>query len=133
MTPQAQADYVNALLPRLSYEPLGRGPDVFDCWGLILHVVRDMTGAQPFDPMRHAQTPDAIGSIVRRGVERGGWDLCAPQTGAVAAFGGRHRCVHVGVCIADGVLDISKTGARHRSHAALARAGVRMEFAIWVG
>lgn len=129
MTPEARlADWYSIK----TYQPLGRGPDQFDCWGLVLDVLDRLGGPLPLDPMKAALRPAQMAEIFEAHYAPDDWRSCGPDTGAIAFFPRRACALHVGVCVAGGVLDISRAhGVRFRS---IEEVGMlKVEFARWAG
>jgi hypothetical protein len=113
------------------YERLGRGPSVFDCWGLVLSVRARLGRIPPIDPMAAARRPCEMVEIVAAAYRASDWvPGQAGRGGDIAMFPSMARCLHAGVWLAGGVLDISQTaGLRWRSVEQLAQ--VRMETWEW--
>ncbi len=129
MTPEPQlADWYSIKL----YEPLGRGPDRFDCWGLVLDVLSRLGEPVPLDPMQAALRPGDMKEIFAAHFDADHWRDSSPVTGAIAFFPRREAALHVGVCVAGGVLDICRAhGVRFRS---LEEVGMlKVDFAKWAG
>lgn len=117
------------------YENHGRGPDVFDCWGLVRDVLH-----------KHFSTPllDSYGLIhpdnkseMTRGYDREvkQFSSCNACSGAViAGFRGDHL-IHVGVCVTPlKVLHTSRSrGPSLDSLRSFTRQFTRVEFYKYVG
>lgn len=105
------AAYVDA-----QYAPLGRGPVLFDCWGLVLDVRRRLGLSVPVDPMVAAQTPHEMAGIIAAAYRSDQWRQSDAYDGAVIMFPAIARALHAGVCLADGIFDISaRSGLRWRA------------------
>lgn len=85
----------------------GRGPDAFDCWGLIWEVYRTRYGIElpqypNMDPAHHL----AVGKAIDAGTRAQEWEQVAtPFEGCVVAMSQRRIFHHVGLFLnADGGL-----------------------------
>lgn len=111
-----EAEIVNTMISRARYKPLGRGPRMFDCYGLVIEVARQLDMKIPYDPLVATSDKATLAVLIKRAEEEGSWKECSPETGAVAVFGRVAAGRHVGVCLAGGVLDIDSNGIRHRTY-----------------
>jgi cell wall-associated NlpC family hydrolase len=126
-----QADLVNRYLSA-RYQPLGRGPDVFDCWGLVLAVLRDLGCATPIDPMQYGSNPLEVRRLMAAHYQPSEWVRGDLEPGALVFFPLLERASHVGVWLADGLLDVGRqTGARFRQKERFCHE--RFEVARWAG
>lgn len=112
------------------YAPLGRGPVEFDCWGLVLAARKALGLKLPLDPMEAALTPGDMPAIVARNLAAGDWRPSPPADGAVVMFPSLARCLHAGVWVAGGVLDISQNAGLRWRPANRVRL-IRMEVIEW--
>jgi len=119
------------------YVPLGRGPEVFDCWGLVLWVLGALGRAVPVDPMQAARTPREMVALFERHYRDRDWRRVSvgpdisDLSGAVLFFPRLERAVHVAVLVNGLVLDCERrVGVRQRTIAQLA--GAKWEAATWV-
>lgn len=112
------------------YEPLGRGPDRFDCWGLVLEVCRRMGWALPPDPMRAGESPSEIKKIFGAHGHRKDWVFGPPSEGSVVFFPRLEVAFHAGIIIAGGLFDIPLR-AKPRFQPVNAWHLERLEFARW--
>lgn len=102
------------------YEDGARGPDKYDCWGLVRHVIYNHLGGRELPSWGHVRNtmPRLFTRAYKK--ESAGMEECVPQVGAIAAVFTGSLMTHVGVCIeVDGrvvVLEMNpKTGVRWRS------------------
>lgn len=94
-----------------AYAPGGRGPDAFDCWGLVRDARHELLG-RPLLPSHGAISPAdkrgltrACGEVVDQHLHE-----CLPRAGAIAAGWSGRVCVHVGLLIdVDGRLLVLET------------------------
>lgn len=111
---------------------LGRGPDVYDCYGLLMAGRAMMGLSVPVDPMAASGDPRGVAAIVARAYKPGEWRRCDLGDGCAVFFPSLEKAQHVGLGLSGGVLDISKTGGvRFRSAAQISE--TRAEFWQWVG
>lgn len=101
------------------YEDGARGPDRWDCWGLVRHVIHGHLGGRLLPSWGHVRNtmPRTFTRAYR--VESAALEECKPEVGAIAAVFTGSLMTHVGVCIdVDGrlvVLEMNpKTGVRWR-------------------
>lgn len=87
-----------------TYERGARGPDSYDCWGMVCEVARRMGWAVPYDPLEHAENPRELLAIFRTQVRAEDWKLTDRHDGAVAFFGKFEAARHAGIVINGGVL-----------------------------
>ena len=96
-------DVINAMLAT-EYERGARGPDAWDCWGLVCEVCRLKNWPAPYDPLAHSDDPRGLLTIFRQHVLAEDWKLTDCQDGAVAFFGKFAAARHAGIVINGGVL-----------------------------
>lgn len=125
-----EAECVNSLC-HITHSPLGRGPDTFDCWGLVCEVCKRMGWAVPFDPVEASLTPEGVGDIFGAHYDASQWVDEGPVSGAVVFFGGPDRAYHAGIMIAGGMLEISAN--RGLRHLPVSRITSRVEYRTWRG
>lgn len=102
------------------YEDGARGPDRWDCWGLVRHVIHAHLGGRELPSWGHVR--NTMPRLFTRAykAEAASMEECRPEVGAIAAVFRGAIMVHVGVCVEiDGrvvVLEMNpKTGVRWRS------------------
>ncbi|MCB5411323.1 C40 family peptidase [Pseudogemmobacter faecipullorum] len=81
----------------------GRGPDAYDCWGLLRRIYADQLGVDlPCYGEISAKDLARIAREMEAGKDRDGWQECGPEPLAVVLMrsgrGGR-RVVHVGAMV----------------------------------
>lgn len=113
----------------------GRGPVAYDCWGLVIEVLRIAGHPIPGYWIAHDQARAA--KIMEEQVALSSWSLVSgsPEPFDVAAMS-RNRVVHhVGIVTPFGILTTTKElGAVHESEAKLRQQGhQRLEYYRWVG
>ena len=109
-------EWINGYLVK-QYQDGGRGPNDYDCWGLVRHVRHFELGFSllpGYGSLRNTSPRDFTRAYR---TERRGLRECAPEHGAIAAVLIGEICVHVAVVIeCDGrhhILEINPTrGAR---------------------
>ncbi|MBR9807454.1 MAG: hypothetical protein GYB49_09555 [Alphaproteobacteria bacterium] len=122
-------EVINAMLAT-SYERGGRGPDTWDCWGLVCEVSRLMDWPVPYDPLAHSEDVREMLRIFREHVLDEDWKLTDRQDGAVAFFGKFEAARHAGIVINSGVLHTREdTGPQWIAPEDLG--GYRIEYALW--
>ena len=92
------------------YRDGGRGPDEYDCWGLVRevrHVHLGFALLPEWGDVRHTQPARFTRAYEQ---EAANMEVCAPEHGAIAAcFRGR-ICVHVALVVhLEGRLDVIET------------------------
>lgn len=106
----------------------GRGPDGYDCWGLVA-VVRERLG-QPVPDWSEVIYPDAkqAGAILAAKAETPDWLAVAEMApGDIIALSTHRRVHHVGIASPWGVLHAARGyGAVHQEPADLRRTGYRL-------
>jgi cell wall-associated NlpC family hydrolase len=120
----------------------GRGPEGFDCWGLVLEARRRAGLPAPAD----IATPEggrvlredlaAVPPVIEAEVASGRWrQVLAPTAGDVVALSRHLRLHHVGVWTPVGILHtLPKRGAHLERLMRLQRAGYgRIEYYRWAG
>ncbi|WP_375058425.1 hypothetical protein [Zobellella sp. DQSA1] len=82
------------------YRDGGRGPWVYDCWGLVRAGRHELYGL-PLLPSYGAIDPDDKPGLTRaaRAVMRAGFRPVAPAPGAIATCWRGRLCLHVGLVI----------------------------------
>lgn len=102
------------------YEDGARGPDRFDCWGLVRHVLHAHLGGRLMPSWGHVR--NTMPRLFTRAyqAEATTMEECAPCVGAIAAVFRGAIVAHVGVVVEIGgqlrVLEMNpKTGVRHLS------------------
>ena len=55
------------------YQPLGRGPEVFDCWGLVLHILEGLGLPVPLDPREAASNAREMLAIFGKHYREADW------------------------------------------------------------
>lgn len=107
---------IAALIGR-PYAPGARGPDAFDCWGLVVHVLASGFAVAAPDVARTDCGLRAARRLFDEHAGNAGWlPTPVPSPGAVALMGTAGRPAHAGIAIADG----ARLGVLH----ALEREGV---------
>jgi cell wall-associated NlpC family hydrolase len=87
-------------LPGHPYRRGGRGPEAFDCWGLVLEVRRRLALALPPDIASGALTRDQIVELFHA-TRPEGWRRIEPALGAIVLA---EDAAHAGVLVANRVL-----------------------------
>lgn len=99
---------------RTRYVRGGRGPDEYDCWGLVRDARVELFGRVPLPMLVDAQ-PGDLRSITRAHHDvtaLHGFRECRPRLGAIAEGWMASLCVHVGLVVqVDGELRILETDA----------------------
>ncbi|QXE85964.1 hypothetical protein KP003_16615 [Geomonas nitrogeniifigens] len=81
------------------YEDGARGPERFDCWGLVRAIRHEVYGLpllSSFGHVRHTMPKEFTKACLE---VSSGLTRCEPETGAVAAVFRGHVCVHVAVVV----------------------------------
>lgn len=84
------------------FEDHGRGPDAFDCWGLVKHVLEThlgLFGLPDFSAQYHSTRDSAIPALFD-GEQRHWPAVDEPQIGDVVVMRTSGRLWHVGVVVA---------------------------------
>lgn len=123
-----EAECVNGLATAF-HAPLGRGPQAFDCWGLVCETCRRMGWPVPFDPMEASGRPEGVQAIFEQHFQSGQWRDSGAVSGAVAFFGEPARAYHAGIVIAGGVLEMSAN--RGLRHTPVHRVPKNVEYRTW--
>lgn len=103
------------------------GPDAYDCWGLVVHCLREHFGVVVG---RHAGVVSgdhrAMQGAIDREVIAGLWPVTAAQEGSVVLMSRRRVFHHIGLFVAGGVLH-ARDGADicHESIVNIQRSGVQ--------
>lgn len=97
----------------LPYREGARGPDAYDCWGIVAEVLRAARGWSLPDWYQSAPGPQAASRAISAAVEgevAGGRSVRvdAPEDYDIAVVGSGTRPHHVGVYIHGGVLHASR-------------------------
>lgn len=100
------------------YEDGARGPDRYDCWGLVRHVLHAHLGGRLMPSWGHVR--NTMPRLFTRAyqAEAASMDECGPCVGAIAAVFRGAIVAHVGIVFELGghlrVLEMNpKTGVRH--------------------
>ena len=125
-----EAECVNSLAG-ITHAPLGRGPDAFDCWGLVCEVCKRMDWPVPFDPVEASECPQGVSDIFATHYKAGQWVDEGPVSGAVVFFGSPDSAYHAGIIIAGAMLEISSN--RGLRHLPVSRIHSKVEFRTWLG
>lgn len=96
-----------------TYQDGGRGPRVFDCYGLVRAVRHDLFGL-PLLPSHGAISPDDKAQMTATcEAERQRLTQGNPAPAAIATCWRGQLCVHVGVCVElNGRLGVLETGRK---------------------
>jgi len=88
----------------LPYEPGGRGPDKYDCWGLVRHVYRnEFCMDLPDLPGIVFTSAKSQTRVIEAGIDQEWVSILKPFDGCGVAMGQKEYMHHVGVYIdADG-------------------------------
>lgn len=90
----------------------GRGPEEYDCWGLVRDARVELFG-RPLLPLLSDARPGELRSITRATdhvIGLHGFVQCSPRPGAIATAWQASLCVHVGlVVLVDGQLRVLET------------------------
>lgn len=93
------------------YAPGGRGPDAFDCWGMVRDARYELFGRTllpsygAINPQNKRALTRACGAVVVQHLQE-----CSPRVGAIAAGWAGRICVHVGLLVdIDGQLAVLET------------------------
>ena len=107
------------------YRRGARGPDAYDCWGLVLAVL----GARPELARYTLEDRDAIDAHLCRELAAGAWRAAwPPAEGDLVLMGTRERLRHAGVATAAGILHTTpRTGVVIDSLGHLAQLYARLE------
>lgn len=99
-------DWINHYL-RTGYLDGARGPDHYDCWGLVRearHLHCGQALLPSFGDVRNTRPREFTQAYTR---ESAGMEACAPEHGAIAAVMHGKVCVHVALVVeCDGTLRI---------------------------
>ncbi len=90
----------------------GRGPDAFDCWGLVRHARHHMLGKPLMPEYGLVPADDKAGLTEAVAVESSAFTTCKPIPGAIATAWERRLCTHVGLVLSvDGRPMVLETNA----------------------
>lgn len=114
-----------------------RGPEKFDCWGVVLHVLERLGVEQlPDFVVEESDAPDSqVCVLIEQQIETGSWQrIDDPQPGDVVAMSSHRRIHHVGVVTPFGILNTTKAmGAILTKESRLRTMGYRrIEYYRWV-
>lgn len=125
----------------LPYREGARGPDEYDCYGLVAAVFRAVRGVELpdwYQPTPGQQGASRAISAALAGEVDGGrsvrvnWPDDLPEEWDIAIVGSADRPHHVGVCVAGGVLHASKAfGSAWHSLSRFLTFYPRTEFYRW--
>lgn len=91
------------------YLPGGRGPQNYDCWGLVCAACAACGLPMPPDPGVGARGPTGARALFDQHLDRGGWQvLDGPADGAVAFVPRFETAVHAGIVLQGRVLHTSR-------------------------
>ena len=79
------------------YEDGARGPDKFDCWGLVRHVLHNELGGRLMPSWGHVRNTMPRLFTKAYQAEAGGMLECEPCHGAIAAVFRGALMIHVGI------------------------------------
>ena len=93
-----------------TYEHNGRGPDVFDCWGLLRAVYHERTGIALPEWTIDNPARANVSRIITSHRDKGhAMEVSQPQDLDIVMVAKASKCFHVGLYIAGGVLHSSKS------------------------
>ncbi len=113
-----------------------RGPDAYDCWGLVSACLKSLDLPVPPDLMAPTDTEDDTTQTIEQEIASERWvRVNAPKPGDVAAMSSHTRIHHLGLVTPWGVLHTSyRSGAILSSGVQLRAMGYRrMEYYRWAG
>lgn len=99
------------------YEDGARGPEMFDCWGLVRDARHRHLGKRLLPSWGHVRNTEPKEFTRAYRAEAQHMEVCRPEPGAIAAVMRGHLCVHVALVVEAGgrlkALEINPTrGAR---------------------
>lgn len=99
------------------YEDGARGPEKFDCWGLVRDARHKHQGRRLLPSWGHVRNTEPKEFTRAYRAESDHMQVCDPEPGAIAAVMRGHICIHVALVVDSGgrlkVLEINPTrGAR---------------------
>ncbi|MNJ22611.1 hypothetical protein D3C77_169840 [compost metagenome] len=91
-------EWINSYLS-CRYEDGARGPERFDCWGLVRDARHRHLGKRLLPSWGHVRNtdPKEFTRAYREGAQH--MEACPPESGAVAAVMRGHICVHVALVV----------------------------------
>lgn len=84
---------------RCTYEDGARGPDKFDCWGLVREVRHKWLGCRLLPSFGHVRNTMPREFTKAYELESATMRECPPEVGAIAAVFRGRICVHVAVIV----------------------------------
>lgn len=98
---------------RAPYADGGRGPEAYDCWGLVREVRHKHCGARLLPEWGGIPARDIRNLSKAYEAERAAMERCDPEPGAIAAVMRGPFCYHVAVVVElEGALWVLETGSR---------------------
>lgn len=91
-------EWVNRYL-KARYVDGGRGPDVFDCWGLVRQARWEHCAMRLLPEFGSLRNTDPRAFTKAYSDEACGMQLCEPEHGAIAAVMHGRICVHVALVV----------------------------------
>lgn len=118
----------------IPFEWGGRGPDTYDCWGLVEEALRRLGRTLPVTYMELDQASASARMVDE--VASGRWERAqVPDVGDVAVLSTNRVIHHVGLLLPDGVLHTTeRRGAVIQRELLLRAVGYqRVEYYRWAG
>lgn len=91
------AQYIN-----LPHRKCGKGPDAFDCLGLVQHVAR-LHYPKVYAPFPKVEPDNMLEAVRLLNRDRSEWRQCVPKDGAIVLMARNRFYTHIGIAIRDGV------------------------------
>lgn len=100
----------------LPWAPNGRGPDSFDCWGLVMAVFQEVRGIElpdwQIDPYTYTGAMKTLNEAVSKTiVDHNAYFVSAPRDFDIAVLVRKKTCFHVGVWYGGGIMHIRGKGS----------------------
>ncbi len=100
-------EYINSVVGK-PWVNRSEGPDDFDCWGIVIDSFRKIDGIELPQIGGYVDHECDTGEAAQEALDTNNYAKCQPTNGAIMTAFFNGKLVHVGRCLAGGVLHASE-------------------------
>ena len=121
-------DYINSTVGK-PWVNRAEGPDSFDCWGIVIDSFRRIDDIELPQIDGYIDKECNTGDAAQEALDSKNYIKCQPTDGAIMAAFFDDKLVHVGRCLAGGVLHATEgIGVRFDKYKLIAAVNQRVEY-----
>ncbi len=127
-----EEEYVNITIGK-PWVNRAEGPCSFDCWGIVIDSFRKLDNIDLPQIDGYCDKLCDTGKAAQEAFDSDNYIKCQPANGAIMTAFFNDKLVHVGRCLAGGVLHATEgIGVRHDKYQVIARVNQRVEYYKYV-